>query len=384
MKILLIFFSLLFLINEKTYAKNITAQLMSDKFLELENKAKRVKPLNNYNSIKKNFISGELIEANELNTNLNNLKSNFPLESFNNDIFVDGTIIKESDFNNKIDSVGTTLDNIKISDFVPIDGDLIISNGQTVDISSGSVKRYSSLNIESGGTLRIIGNNLALTEIAVNGDVTINGQIIGDGFFVGSSINKVSEITGENISFNILQASGGNGGASAPTVRGGGSQHSGNGGGGARADSPNVANSGAVGNNATANSAGASIGCNSNNQGGLRGNHGHSLLLIANGQILGTGSINLSGKNGSNGGYGGVYGWTGVNSCGGGGAGAGGSAGYLKIKYFQQLGNININTNGGIAGSPGAGGTGGQTGSGSSGGSAQNGSSSNPIIESKY
>lgn len=129
-----------------------------------------------------------------------------------------------------------------------IDGDLVILSGQTIDIPEGSVKQYSSINIATGGTLRITGNTGLWTEIGVAGNFVNNGQVIaragydGQSTHNGGTFTKISAFGLGNLSYVISQAVGGAGGrgsntvtqgqASNPNAGLGGSQLNGIGGGG--------------------------------------------------------------------------------------------------------------------------------------------------------
>jgi hypothetical protein len=98
------------------------------------------------------------------------------------------------------------------------DGDLVINNGQTVTVPEGSVKKYSSINIASGGFLVISGNGGGWTEIGCAGDCVIDGQIIARAGTVGSSthssgtFSKNSSFGLGRLNYSITQKIGGRGG----------------------------------------------------------------------------------------------------------------------------------------------------------------------------
>lgn len=175
-------------------------------------------------------------------------------------------------------------------------GDLIVPSGKTISLNAGVVRKYDSIFIESGGTLRIVGNSLKLTEILVEGNLVLNGKIEGNGFFVGNSLSTNSVLTQQNVNFSVQQKNGGVGGY-AWTGYYGGAQYAGNGSGGGKGDLAGIAGSGAQGLSASESSPGPSQGGDrAGGAGGLRGNHGHSLILVVQGNISGNGEIDLSGK----------------------------------------------------------------------------------------
>lgn len=296
-----------------------------------------------------------------------------------------------------------------------VDGDLVITSGQTIQLSPGSVKDYKSIRIDAGGVLEI-NSGSAWTVIGVKENLIINGEIRAKkGEHTGGSFSitvpdRMGSAAGEVLSCSIPQSSGGNGGNSRKNSYGGGGQNSGLGGGGAGDDgggggaSVSVAGAGGP----TSGGAGASTYNQSGNSassrggggGGYRGRHGQALYIKVKGNISGTGRIDVSGENGRNGGNGAGYpenytyqcnphtvcyasdpklgctdSRTEYDTCtgthqwggGGGGGGAGGSGGKLSLRVRQeQAGTLSILTG---PGSGGAGGVGGNSaGSGGAGG----------------
>jgi hypothetical protein len=296
------------------------------------------------------------------------------------------------------------------------DGDLVVNTGVTFDLAEGSVKQYNSITIHTGGTLRITGNTGAWTEIACRNDCIINGQIIaragydGQTAGTGGTYSKTSAFGFGSLSYSITQSAGGTGGMGSGTAAGG-AQSTGNGGGGAGASgnvragaaggagnsngSTSGSASGGVANSTIGNGASGAGGSTGNaggggggggggasstisnlpggGGGGYRGHHGKGLLLFIEGNISGSGSVNVGGRNGFNGGTcratsGGGY------PAGAGGGGAGGSGGRLVIRY--RAGTLpSLITAGGSGGIKGTGGTGGTNGS-----AGANGSSSVALI----
>jgi len=305
------------------------------------------------------------------------------------------------------------------------DGDLVITSGQTVDLAEGSVKQYSSINIASGGTLRITGTTGAWTEIGCSGDCIINGQIIaragydGQVTHSGGTFTKTSAFGLGSLSYAVIQANGGAGGASDGSSGGaqslgrgggGGGGYGGNGGtnggaGGAGNDGTylNVAGgaggglgSGSTGGHASSTSkpgaggAGASGGggggilnfkvgsaaYGGGGGGGYKGHHGKGLVLYVEGILSGTGSVVASGRAGFSGGYSGTGQGTGgaFVSSGGGGGGAGGSGGSVVIRYRNSSTLPALTVIGGAAGARGTSGS--STYFGANGSAGSNGTSS--------
>lgn len=88
--------------------------------------------------------------------------------------------------------------------------------------------------------------------------------------------------------------------------------------------------------------------------GGLKGNHGQGLIFKVRGNIVGSGSISVSGLNGTNGTSGTVGGTQGVNTFGNGGqggGGAGGSGGQLHLIHRGMVdSNLSLSVSGGTGG----------------------------------
>jgi hypothetical protein len=65
----------------------------------------------------------------------------------------------------------------KISD--GSDGDLVILNGQTVQITAGGIYSYNSIDIQAGGVLEIVGIESAVTQVACRNYFICNGTFRG-------------------------------------------------------------------------------------------------------------------------------------------------------------------------------------------------------------
>jgi hypothetical protein len=262
------------------------------------------------------------------------------------------------------------------------DGDLIINNGQTVNIAAGSVLQYNSVTINSGGALNIIASTtFQKTEIGCKNGFVLNGTITAkcDPLGIGGAISGSTTIGGKPYTKTITQALGGSGTADfshTPASSGGGSGNSfstpplggdgtnGFGGGGAGSSNgavlggsggsggnsgSNAPSSGGTGGagNSTLGTGGRSTTINGGagggsgggggyvgggaggGGGGMKGAHGQYLFVYIEGVISGSGSIDTSGTNGFNG----HLGATDANGItgGSGGGGAGGSGGYIDI-----------------------------------------------------
>lgn len=93
-----------------------------------------------------------------------------------------------------------------------LDGDLVIASGDIQTISAGSTKEYGKVQIASGGTLNIVGGAGDISVLNILGPSEINGIINANaGSHTGGTFSKASP-TGQ-ISYSIVQASGGAGGA---------------------------------------------------------------------------------------------------------------------------------------------------------------------------
>lgn len=300
----------------------------------------------------------------------------------------------------------------------PVDGDLLVLNGQTVNIAEGSIKQYKSIQIDAGGILQITGTTGAWTEIGCSGNCIVNGQIIaragydGTATHNGGTFTKSSAFGLGNLSYTIAQQNGGagaNGSFVSATAGIGGSQANGIGGGGAGGGPGG--NGGAGGQNGTSSGSypggtggGLGNGGNSVNDGSnaypiggngasggggggytpggvpipkslgggttsevayggggagaYKGHHGKGLVLYVEGSLSGTGSVICSGRAGFVGGAGVDYSGTGGadgGGGGGGGGGAGGSGGSLILKYGSLVSTPSVSVSGGAGGAGGAG-----------------------------
>lgn len=284
------------------------------------------------------------------------------------------------------------------------DGDLVIQSGETYPLAAGSVMKWNSLTIEAGGTLQITGSGI--TELGVRNDLVIDGTItMLENWSAGAS-SKVSEFTGETLTFNMVQSSGGSGGNGSGATWPGGSGGSGTdghggggGGGGAAGGNGNPGGDGgfggANGSSGTGNrtglggvggATGSNGGVSDTNRwgvsiggmngglgggsgggggggsaagnaqggggggggGGHRGRHGGRLHIYCEGSITGAGNINLNGQAGFNGaiGSGGNTNNGGTGGAGGsGGGGAGGNGGRLYMRYRIANSNPTVTTN---------------------------------------
>lgn len=272
------------------------------------------------------------------------------------------------------------------------DGDLIIANGEVVEIAPNSTKQYNNLTIELGGTLRII-EGQGICYIGVKNTFILDG-IIDARSNIASNF-AFTRNTPINVKFTcqIQQANGGSGGMGGSSWGGssgyrggfGRAQQSGNGGGGGGGaidgafgvDAPIQASflqggnggyghrlgNGGIGGvvsditttrNGKNGLSGGPDQAGSGGGGGARGYHGHHVIVYAD-KVLGNGSINCSGGLGGNGGVGGNIPTGGRGGgAGGGGAGAGGSGGNIFIRYRLELSsNINYIVQRGLAGTRG-------------------------------
>lgn len=275
------------------------------------------------------------------------------------------------------------------------DGDLVITNGQTVDIAPGSVKQYNSIDIQAGGTLRITGSGLTKTEIGCRNSFTLNGTIVCKcslGAVSSASVSGNTTIGNKAYSFTLNQAPGGSGGTGGnasgsdngdpPNAvyaggAGGGAQGNGYGGGGGGGGAWGTAFGYAAGGGAGSSSGGGGGGGGytswtdkennsfyaSGGPGGAgssgKGEHGSFLFLYLEDTISGTGSVNMNGYNATSNGNGGSNGGGSSGNSGGGGGGggaAGGSGGSVLIyKPSAQTFTPSISYSAG-AGSAGGGG----------------------------
>lgn len=292
------------------------------------------------------------------------------------------------------------------------DGDLVVLNGQTVYITPGSVKQYNSVNVNAGGTLIIEGTNIAKTEIGCKNDFINNGNIYCRHYLPQDSqaISVNTTLGNKLFSFTSVQRQGGGGGGGGTSYSldqngngnyawgggGGGPAYGfgGGGGGGGAISEYQVTTAGKDGSSSTASyigpvsNGGGGGGGHAGGPGGgggggysessgdfisriwgggggagqWKGWHGGCLFLYLEGNISGSGWLNLHGY-GGNGGNGGG-GASGQNSGkgsggGGGGGGAGGSGGYLLVyKRQSKTFSLNVNVGNGVGGGGGPGGGG--------------------------
>lgn len=289
--------------------------------------------------------------------------------------------------------LGTNLSVPSTGNVTGADGNLVILNGQTVNLQSTDIKHYNSVDIQAGGTLNIQGSTPGICQIGCANNFILNGQITTDGFEGNSQIiNAISAFTGESLVHSIIQQQGGVGGVGASSPGGVGTNGYGGGGGGGDVFQSPTAQGGAGGSNNGAGYAGqgngvpSSIGGagNSTNAnganggvvdggagggsggggggktisfsgrggggGGHKGNHSHSIYIYCEGNLSGNGTINLNGKNGYNGG--GAYsgGGSQFGGGGGGGGGAGGTAGKLILAVNTNSSSLTENLSGGTGG----------------------------------
>lgn len=113
------------------------------------------------------------------------------------------------------------------------DGDLVVLNGQTVQITAGSIKSYNSIDVQAGGILEITGPE-AITQIGCKGNFIVNGTFRGQTTEnVAARAIGADNWLGNPYSYTPVQSSGGRGGNNSIDQRAGGSQSNGHGGGGA-------------------------------------------------------------------------------------------------------------------------------------------------------
>lgn len=271
-------------------------------------------------------------------------------------------------------------------------GALVITNGQTVTLPAGEVYDYSSINIQTGGTLLIDATlTPELTQIYCTGAFTLNGQIVGKRIGNGGTFSRITAV-GEQVSFTVTQSLGGAGQAGNGSAGGTGANGFGGGGGGGAysASGGNGGSGGASGGNGAngtrtiggragagnwslgngevnrgvllggdrgadggmgggsggggggggseRNHSGDSRGGHSGSGGGYKGQHGIGLYLYIKGAVSGQGKIDLKGTNGYNGGANLFQSLNGYGGAGGGGAG--GSGGTL---HARSVGNAFFN-----------------------------------------
>ncbi len=275
------------------------------------------------------------------------------------------------------------------------DGDLVILNGQTVQINAGVIKSYNSIDIQTGGTLQIIGAE-AWTQIACRNTFILDGQIVG---FTSEDATTYT-LPADNwlaglYSHTVLQTNGGAGGnAQDATNYGigyGGAQSGGHGGGGggqagsscqASGNGGNGVSNGANGGYEDVDTTTCSVGTGGSSGGtGNQGGHGSpgqravgSLTSLAACIPLGHGGSGGGGGGGASG----IYNFKGSWTVFGSGAGGGhrGSHGrhvfILAEEGITGSGTIDMDGENGFSGggAPSGGTSAGGGGGGGAGGSA--------------
>jgi hypothetical protein len=294
-------------------------------------------------------------------------------------------------------------------------GPLVVNSGALVTLEANQVYDFSSITIENGGILQFTQSQGGWTILGCAGDAIINGTIQAingghnSGNFTAYAPASNGNSAGEELTYSIVQSTGGSGGGS--DVTGGyiggtdpGPYGNGGGGGGFGAGvngSIGKGGDGSINTEQQAGGLGALVffqngtnGPASSYQntgmapygggggGGSRGLHGTGLYLRAQGSILGSGTITVAGQNGGKGGNGGsatdsAGSGQAFYSGGGGGGGAGGSGGSIVLRYKGTFSNtLTLGAAEGMGGSGGAAGS--VTGTGGSigvpGSTGQNGS----------
>jgi hypothetical protein len=274
-------------------------------------------------------------------------------------------------------------------------GHLVVSNGQTVTLSNGTVYDYASVTVDAGGILQFSGSGFAF--LGVSGNLVVNGTIkaffdVPGGYTQTvsgpNSIGVLNTALGESLSFTLPTQTGGKGGYGPYMIYGDwsnnggsrGNQNSGHGGGGGGSayyyhevdggsdyysvgGIDNKVAKGPDGLDATAAGPGgrAKIAKYNNGwgnppissyydqgyggAGGARGIHGGAIYIKVGGLLSGSGAVIADGSNGADGESGGgassLYpddtdpdDSTGLHSKAGGagGGGAGGSGGVIAVK----------------------------------------------------
>ena len=101
------------------------------------------------------------------------------------------------------------------------DGNLVVNNGETHNLTSGSIYDFANVTINTGGILQIVGDDLNFTMLGIRGNLILNGGIRLD---PTSSTGSVSNTTPDKVSVSatISQAAGGAGGAGSAKAGGAG------------------------------------------------------------------------------------------------------------------------------------------------------------------
>jgi len=121
------------------------------------------------------------------------------------------------------------------------DGDLVVLNGQTYQLTAGNIYSFNSIDVQAGGILEIVGGS-AITQVGCAGSFIVNGTFRGKTPLGTIGVGLVSlgadNWFGQPYSHTQNQSNGGNGGTSLTELANsalhisGGSQVNGNGGGG--------------------------------------------------------------------------------------------------------------------------------------------------------
>ncbi len=253
------------------------------------------------------------------------------------------------------------------------DGPLLITGSTNLNISSGTVKDYSSCQIDAGSSLTIVGTG-AWVIIGCSGNFINNGDINAYNAQNNGGSFSTTAPDGRALSYTVTQKNGGDGGIDGVGSFSGGVNFGGNGGGGAGNGSgqnatalhggaggagPSTTASGAVlYENIGANgqsSASAAL-CGGGGGGGSHATHGNGLYLKVAGTQSGSGTVYTGGEFGGGGGAGGPNNKAGGCGGGGGGGGAGGSGAPFVNRYRVNTSTWTITVVGGTGGIGGNGG----------------------------
>lgn len=244
--------------------------------------------------------------------------------------------------------------------FTGSDNDLIITNGQTVNLTAPFIKQYNNIRIDAGGTLNITGSG-DIAQLIAGESCTINGNIIYRATERNGYSYSGTTISGIPYSHTATQSAGGRGGRARSGYNegwniSGGSGTNGYGGGGAGGygggDTPVIG--GAGGSNNGSGSRGeftkfttAGLG----GSGNVTNGHGNS---GQNSDGIGDSTPGNGGSGGGSGGGGGglftlaSFGDFPYSGAGGGGGGHKGLHGGILFIYSQNeiLGNGSVYVNG--------------------------------------
>jgi hypothetical protein len=222
--------------------------------------------------------------------------------------------------------------------FPPSEGDLIILNGQTVTLTAPTNKAYTSIDIQSGGTLNITGNG-NIAEIYCSGTFNVDGTILCRATERNGYSYAGTTSSGFNYGYTATQRNGGTGGKGSQIPGGlGGAGTNGYGGGGG-GGSEGVMAGGAGGSNNGSGAAGA----------WRHGSYGSNVTGTGN-PYAGTGGAgNVTNSNGGTGGSGNSGTALQDGGSGGGSGGGGGSHNYIPGNPSDKI-TINITFQGGGGG----------------------------------